>query len=289
MRILMVHGRSQGGKVADEVRDIWAKTLQRGFAAANVVWPAGIALDFPYYADVLDALAVKAALPDTENVIAKGSGSNAPFEQFLQSALAEMQLNAAISDVEVQAALDPAAPQEKGVQNWWWVQAIARTIDRRLHHTANFTIERFLRDVYVYVTQRDVTQRVNAIVEAALTSEPTIVIGHSLGSVVAYNVLRANRSRLDLRAFITVGSPLGLRAISSKLGIVENPAGAGNWYNAYDQRDVVALNPLSDRYFPADPAIENSNHVRNETGNRHGIVGYLNDVDVAARIAAALE
>ena len=288
MRILMVHGRSQGGKVADALRDSWTKTLQQGFGAAHAVWPAGIDIDFQFYADVLDALAANVGLPNSGNVVAKGAGGNPQFEQFMQSALAEMQQNAAISDVEVQATLDPSAPQEKGVQNWWWVQAIARTIDRRLHYTTDFTIERFLRDVYVYVTQREVTRRVNSIVEASLTSEPTIVIGHSLGSVVAYNVLRANRSKLDIRAFITVGSPLGLRAISSKLGIVENPAGAGKWYNAYDERDVVALNPLDDRYFPADPAIENSNHVRNDTDNRHGIVGYLNDRHVAARVAAAL-
>ena len=92
---------------------------------------------------------------------------------------------------------------------------------------------------------------------------------------------------MKLRKIITVGSPLGLRAISSKLGIAENPAGKDGWYNAYDERDIVALNPLDDTFFPADPAIVNNNKVRNKTDNRHGIIGYLNDKDVATIIAAA--
>ena len=58
-----------------------------------------------------------------------------------------------------------------------------------------------------------------------------------------------------------------------------------------DERDVVALYPLSPAHFPIDPpgfAIENRTHVRNKTRNRHGIAGYLDDKWVAAQIHAAL-
>jgi pimeloyl-ACP methyl ester carboxylesterase len=205
----------------------------------------------------------------------------------MQSALGEIQEKSDITDAEVRANMDPTAPQEKGVQNWGWVQAIARAIDNRLTRTSSFTIERFLRDVFLYISRRDVQRRIDEIVEAKLTAEPTIVVGHSLGSVVAYNVVRRNRQSIDLRKFITVGSPLGLRAISSKLGVPENPAGADGWYNAYDERDIVALNPLDNVYFPANPSIVNNNRDRNKTDNRHGIIGYLNDRDVAEQIAAA--
>lgn len=168
------------------------------------------------------------------------------------------------------------------------MQAIVRVIDRRLTSRSLFTIEKFLRDVFLYVTRPDVTREVNGIVKAMLTNEPTIVIGHSLGTVVAYRVILENQTTLQLRKFITVGSPLGLRAISSKLGIPENPVGTDGWYNAYDDRDIVALNPLDDTYFPTQPLIVNNDRVRNHTDNRHGIVGYLNDGAVAAQVAAAL-
>jgi hypothetical protein len=60
------------------------------------------------------------------------------------------------------------------------------------------------------------------------------------------------------------------------------------WFNAYDERDFVALHPLDKEHFNINPPIENKNNVDNHTPNRHGIVGYLNDVDVAKRIYDAL-
>jgi hypothetical protein len=138
------------------------------------------------------------------------------------------------------------------------------------------------------VSKPAVTKAIDAIVEAKLTQEPTIVVAHSLGSVVGYNVIKRNLPNIKLVKYITVGCPLGLRAISSKLGLLENPGGPDGWYNAYDPRDVVALNPLDQVYFPADPAIVNYGGVHNQTDNRHSIAGYLNDPSVARQVAEAL-
>jgi hypothetical protein len=284
----MIHGIAQGGKRPDDLKATWTATLKEGFDAASKPFPVNLAVDFPYYADTLDNFVAQMNLPTAAEVVAKGTGQNTQYEQFMQSALAEVKSNADISDAEVTARMDLGVPQEKGIQNWAWVQAIARAIDDRFTGAATFTIERFLRDVYLYVTNRAISQQINKIVEDKLSAEPTLVIGHSLGSVVGYNVIVKNHTTRDFRKYITVGCPLGLRAISSKLGIPANPLGKDSWYNAYDERDVVALNPLDDIYFPADPAIINNNRVKNKTDNRHGIIGYLNDANVAAQVAAAL-
>ncbi len=45
----------------------------------------------------------------------------------------------------------------------------------------------------------------------------------------------------------------------------------------------------SDRFFPTDPDIVNNDAVDNKTDNRHGIIGYLNDANVARRIAECLQ
>jgi len=88
---------------------------------------------------------------------------------------------------------------------------------------------------------------------------------------------------------VTVGSPLGIRAISRRLATpLVMPAGAADWYNAFDPHDVVALYPLDAANFAITPPIKNYPHVNNHTDNRHGIGGYLDDADVAAQIAAAL-
>jgi hypothetical protein len=284
----MVHGIAQGGRKPQDLEKIWVETLQEGFDAAGKSWPEALRFDFPYYGDTLDAFVAKARLPTPSGVVAKGQGQNLEFEKFMHSALDQLQVSGDISDQDVRSQMDPGASQEKGIQNWGWVQAIARVIDSRLTPASNFTIETFLREVYLYISRREVTDAINGLVAAKLTNEPTIVIGHSLGSVVAYNVIKSQRHALDLRQFITVGSPLGLRAVSSRLGVVENVAKPAAWYNAYDGRDIVALNPLDGKWFPVRPKIVNNSGIDNNTDNRHGIVGYLNDRNVAAQVAVAL-
>jgi hypothetical protein len=284
----MIHGRSQGGKDPEELKAIWIKTLKKGFEAAGVPFPDDVQFDFPFYGDRLDQFVAQASLPSPEEVVAKGPGRNREFEQFMQSVLDEMKNRAAISDDEIAIEMDEGGVQEKGIQNWGWVQAIARVIDRHLTGASEFTIETFLKDVFLYINKPAITLGINRIVEEKLTDEPTIVIGHSLGSVVGYKIIMENLDKLNLVKYITVGCPLGLKAISSKLGLPQNPGGAEGWYNAYDERDIVALNPLDDPYFPTDPAIINNNGVDNHTDNRHGIIGYLDDAAVAKQIVEAL-
>jgi hypothetical protein len=56
-----------------------------------------------------------------------------------------------------------------------------------------------------------------------------------------------------------------------------NPPNVSRWFNAMDERDVVALYPLTSENFNVDPPIENKTDVDNPTPNRHGISGYLGD------------
>jgi hypothetical protein len=121
-------------------------------------------------------------------------------------------------------------------------------------------------------------------------------VAHSLGTVVAYRLLRtqAQTRGWQVPAFVTLGSPLGVTEIRRTLASaapLRCPGGAQSWFNAMDERDVVALYPLTPRHFPLNPAtpnIENKCDVDNFTKNRHGIEGYLSDPEVARRIHAAL-
>jgi hypothetical protein len=55
-----------------------------------------------------------------------------------------------------------------------------------------------------------------------------------------------------------------------------------------DEGDVVALRPLDGEVFPITPPIRNKTTVDNHTENRHGIVGYLDDPEVAREVLDAL-
>jgi hypothetical protein len=117
-----------------------------------------------------------------------------------------------------------------------------------------------------------------------------VVVGHSLGSVVSYALLRreGQAQGWDVPLYVTVGAPLGVTAIKRRLRPLSHPSCVGQWFNARDSRDVVALYPLDETNFPIDPRIENKNDVANHTSNRHSIAGYLDDKDVARRIHDAL-
>ena len=288
MRLLLVHGIGQGGRRAADLEHEWIDTLRAGFEEADMPFPNPLAVDFPFYGDALDARVARSKLPLPQQIVPKGDDAPSPYEEFLRSSLDEMKERANISDADVAAEAGPIPATEKGIANWRLTQAIARLIDRRHARVTSVTIERFLRDVFLYISNRSVEREINAIVESKLTDEPTVVIGHSLGSVVAYKVLLAQGAKVKLRRYVTVGSPLGIRTISSRLGVLKYPPADLTWYNAYDDGDIVALNPLADPWFKTDPAITNYDRIHNTTDNQHGIIGYLNDVTVARCVAEAL-
>ena len=79
----------------------------------------------------------------------------------------------------------------------------------------------------------------------------------------------------------------------AQLGYARHPdgadltgAGEGDWKKGWV---VFGHDPdLGDPYFVVDPAIVNHDGIHNQTSNRHGIVGYLNDATVARQIADSL-
>jgi hypothetical protein len=107
---------------------------------------------------------------------------------------------------------------------------------------------------------------------------------------VAYNVLsKLPANAPDIPLFLTLGSPLGIRAISQQLETpLAKPRGVRRWVNARDPRDVVALHPLDSNYFDINPPIEDFSGVDNFDPNRHSIEGYLADPFVLRCIHDAL-
>ena len=85
-------------------------------------------------------------------------------------------------------------------------------------------------------------------IEKAITDDTRVLIGHSLGSVIAYEALCAHRS-WPITTLITLGSPLGIRNLIfdqlrpppvSGSGVWPGEA-VSQWFNIADSGDVVAL------------------------------------------------
>ena len=76
-------------------------------------------------------------------------------------------------------------------------------------------LETYMRDVYLYLTAPLVRREIDALVTAPLDARSTVVVGHSLGSVIAFAILRDRRAGPDVPLLVSLGSPLGIRAISA--------------------------------------------------------------------------
>lgn len=290
MRILLVHGRGQAGKNPATLQEEWQQALNRGLAASQMSLPKEVEITFPFYGDVLEKFATQFDLAVDEIAGVKGVGASNEFSEFVASVALEAKSAKQISDAEVGArmvALHGKQAIEKGPQNWEWIQSIVSILDSRFPLATEKLFSCFLRDVFLYTRRKKVRASIDNIVADMITDKPTVVVGHSLGSIVAYNVM----CKYDwaFPAFVTLGSPLGIRGVRVSLDSpLKNVTLGTHWLNAYDRRDVVALNPLDQTYFPVEPLITNDDTLVNITENHHGISSYLDKSVVARKIIQGL-
>ncbi len=288
-RLVFVHGRAQENKDSVALKAEWIDALRTGLAKSGLTLPlAEDEIKFPYYGQTLFDLVSGAST--VADVVVRGGSSSADDEQrFQQAFLQEVQHAMGITDSQVEEAL-AAEVRQRGPLNWEWVQGILRAIDQHLPGASGISIALVTRDVYQYLRNPGVRDKIEVGVRQTMQpGVPTVVVSHSLGTVVAYNLLRreGKDQNWQVPLFVTLGSPLAVKAIKSALAPIDYPACAQHWFNAMDERDVVALYPLSPARFDVDTPIENKTDVRNSTENRHGIAGYLSDPDVAQRIVIA--
>ncbi len=298
MKIVFVHGRSQENKVQSELQDVWLKAAIRGIAAAGL--PALPELSttsviLPYYGNLLFKLTEEAGREAFKRLVDRGAEAAAPpaeEQEFTQNLVLEMAKAKGISLDQI-AAESGGAVVERNIQNWPAVLAALRLLDR-LPNVGQSSIELFTRDVWYYLTKRGLRLQIDAIVDAATPKdEPCVVVSHSLGTIVAYNLLMNRTKRDNIRALITIGSPLGIEAIWSRLPSEtpprKAPEGVGRWFNARDAQDTVALYELSTNVYRGNPAVTNYSGVENSSDNQHGIAQYLEDKVIAKAIYEAVK
>ncbi|MEU4425083.1 alpha/beta fold hydrolase [Actinoplanes sp. NPDC024001] len=168
--------------------------------------------------------------------------------------------------------------------------------------TAEWVIEGFLTDVAYYLEIATIRDRVLDVVQETMVTaiaehDTVVVVGHSLGSIVAYDVLQDAGTPRPVSLLVTAGSPIGFPIVQRNLlgrqggdrprvPVIDAPANP-RWINAYDVRDVVALiHPIHDQFDGGPAAIRDV--VTHNPNGPHSIGDYLSDQDVAAPIAAAI-
>ena len=287
-RLVLVHGRSQQGKSEAGLIEEWMAPL-RATLGPRATCLDQVEIRAPFYGDKLLELLASLAEPVPGDIIVRGSQlyeDEGDYRAFLGDYLEEIREQEGIG-VDQVAAGAGIAVVERGPQNWPWVLAIIRALDR-IPGLDGDMIERVLRDVWIYLDRRTIRKAIDAIVAPAFDTDlPVVCVAHSLGTVIAYNIL-ASRSHGTVPQLVTVGSPLGLRICREALAPIHHPQVVGRWFNARDRRDVVALYLLDACHFGIDPPIVNLDDVRNRTPNSHGISGYVTNGQVADELYRAL-
>lgn len=300
--LVFVHGRAQEKKDSKALKEEWITDWEAGLALSGLSLPLPRErIHFPYYGDTLDQLVAGKSPDEAARIVIRGAAPDAARDlgaeekAFIEAALLEMVARfEADPDLAVQRALPAGRLVERGVLNWEWVQGILKVLDRHVPGASGASVALATRDVFQYLTNDGIRGVIEAGTAAAMpTDRETVVVSHSLGTVVAYNLLRLNGQQKGWKVplFVTLGSPLAVTVIKQKLAGIKPigfPRCAAAWFNAMDERDVVSLYPLDTRNFPLTPAIDNKVNVHNKTSNAHGISGYLGDREVAKRIHDAL-
>lgn len=269
----MLHGRAQQGRDSIALRDAWIMAFNRGRAEVGKPAIATADVIFPFYGDTLSEL-VRDIQMDDASIRARGvAGNNAVLEAEYEIAR-ELQAKAGITDDDILQEYQGDLV-ERGPLNWEWVQSLFRVLDR-CTKAGNWGIHTYTRDTSVYLVEEGLRNVINQIVIDAIGDETAIWVTHSMGTVIAFDVLSRNEG-IVAPEFHTIGSPLGIRAIRSRLsGQNRRPGGVGIWANFYDERDVVPLYPLTPASgWNLEPQIDN-HRVRNLNDNDpHDILGYL--------------
>ena len=126
-------------------------------------------------------------------------------------------------------------------------QKLVAAVERRFPDTSGVLFLGNLRQVRKYLRDLRLKAQVNEITSQAADGA-TVLIGHSLGSVVAYEFLRQNPGH-SVKVLLTLGSPLGLRMVRDRLPAAD--PGTVRWVNVRDRNDpVTAAGPL-DRWYPS--------------------------------------
>lgn len=152
-----------------------------------------------------------------------------------------------------------------------------------------------LRQVNRFLDDPALKSRVFDRMDELVTIGTRVIIGHSLGSIVAYEYLCARPLETPVK-FLTIGSPLGMRNVifdrltpAPRNGKGTWPSGVSSWTNVADTDDIVALEQKLSGRFPHPPGLDKiDDRLVNNEDEPHSAERYLVKTVVGESLAKAL-
>ncbi|CAN7737734.1 hypothetical protein [Neorhizobium sp. LjRoot104] len=288
MKVLMIHGIGQEGSTQQQLVADWTQCLER--TSPGLLENADIR--FPYYgttlADWANGRARAAVVMGADTSVDLADAGELAF---LREALEEAAAKQNISEGEIEAALnevDTAVPMDSFIGRR--LVGLIRALEKASPAKGTILM-RVIKQGNTYLSSKGAAAAVEKIVRPYLLDSPQVLVTHSLGTVIAFKLLRElemQGANIEIPLLVTLGSPLGLEAFKKKLGPPRRRAAfVKRWVNFFDPSDIVALGKnLDEATF--GPGIENDGSVNNTTSNAHGIIGYLPHQGVIDALKAVL-
>lgn len=288
MRVVCVHGIGQQLVGEDILLKEWVPAMRGGLARAGVADSVGGQdVRMGFYGDLFRR---SASLLDVGDPPYTASDVEDRFEQDLL--LAWWAEAARVEAQVVPPDAETLARTPKAVQAG--LRALSQS--RFFAKVAMRGMVADLKQVRRYLTEPELRRAVRERVMNVIDADTRVVVGHSLGSVVAYEVLCQLRTEYGDRqgpALVTLGSPLGIpNLVFDRLepaptgGVGAWPCTEGaRWTNVVDAGDVVALVKDLRPLF----GMELAGFEVNNGAKAHSAVPYLTDAATGRAIAVALD
>jgi hypothetical protein len=274
--IVFIHGRGQEGKDPRALQGEWCSALAAGLGVPRLTVPCVL----PYYGNVLHRVTAQAAKEAAALPLPAGGDEEMPFHPFLPEDVGELE-RLLLADLAASAGASQEMLGISDLLSWTLARRLLTWVSRNTSVDKEI-IKVFLQDVAVYLShgRKPVLDEVRRLLPA---SGDIVLVSHSLGTVVARDLLVEEQVRRRVVFWVTAGSPLGLPTIQRNLLARGTRHPGVRWLTTYDVNDIVALgHPLERAWGTPLSQIEVENQ-----DTPHAIDRYLRHRTVAGPIGQA--
>jgi hypothetical protein len=295
MKLLLIHGIAQEHETGEGLRSKWLGLLADHAPPADSDRFRFADATMAFYGNELDQWTRGA--PPVVSAMGLASAPADAEAEFVLRAMGEIAAANALTAVDIakaaqnaEAEIGTAAATPMSTAFGRRLVGIVRALESISPWKGGIALH-VIRQAYAYLRKPGVGPAIDAIVRPKFGSGKLVVVAHSLGTVIAFKLLRELATEapdLEIPLLLTLGSPLALSAVKSALGPPRLiPSMATKWINAFDPGDPVTLGkPLDETNFAK--GIYNIGDVDNNAFNGHSIDGYLPDPRVIAALSAAI-
>lgn len=294
MKIIFIHGMNQQNYNADNLKQHWLDIFQQGINELKlVISVSDLDISLPFYGDLItkhqlsNRFDLDAFLPKSwVNLhFHKHSASTAPTAPNTMQSIPVLPYFMPEHELKLSKRLYLVSQlfKDKALKEF----SVILNNFPKLHESL---IHKFLIETYLYLSNPQFMDEVHQRILASLEADQThLIVAHSLGTVIAYNLLQQLSPRYKIQRFITLGSPLAFKVIQSRLTPpIQSPACLnGDWHNFYSPDDFLTAFPLVNAPFDFQPAILNTS-ISTFIHSPHQIAGYLQHPAVIKNIVDAL-